>query len=441
MKRDAIEQLRKWKNNPLRKPLLLLGARQVGKTWLMQEFGRLHFKKVAYISFDADERMRRSFEQDYDVERLLNAIQLAAGFKITPADTLIILDEIQECPRAITSLKYFCESAREYYIIAAGSLLGLFEHTGTGFPVGKVDMMHLYPMSFREFLSATGNELYRDALEEKDWRLITDFASKYEELLKLYYVVGGMPEAVYTYTRTNDFSMVRSVQDSILLGYQRDFSKHAPAEDTARISLIWESIPVQLARENKKFMCSSVQSGLRMRDLESPMQWLLDAGLIYKVNRISKPAFPPDAYRDAAFKVFFIDVGLLGAKTRLPVDVILDGNRIFTEFKGALAEQYVQQQLRSVCSIEPYYWSTANSQNEIDFLVQSGLDMVPIEVKAEKNLQAKSLKSFCKKYHVTKAVRVSMAAWCEQDMPIADDGSSCRLINLPLYAVHLLPHF
>ena len=441
MKRDAIEQLLKWKKNPLRKPLLLLGARQVGKTWLMQEFGRLHFKKVAYIRFDSDERMRSSFEQDYDVKRLLNAIQLAAGFKLTPKDTLIILDEIQECPRAITSLKYFCEEAREYHIVAAGSLLGLFEHTGTGFPVGKVDIMHLYPMSFREFLVATGNELYRDALEAKDWRLITDFSSKYEELLKLYYVVGGMPEAVYTYVRTNDFSMVRSVQDGILLGYQRDFSKHAPAEDTSRISLIWDSIPEQLARENKKFMCSAVQSGLRMRDLESPMQWLIDAGLIYKVTRISKPAFPPDAYREAAFKVFFIDVGLLGAKTRLPVDVILEGNRIFTEFKGALAEQYVQQQLRAVCSIEPYYWATANSQNEIDFLVQSGLDMVPVEVKAEKNLQAKSLKSFCKKYHVAKAVRVSMASWCEQDMPIADDGSSCRLINLPLYAVHMLPHF
>lgn len=441
MNRDAIEELLKWKKNPLRKPLLLLGARQVGKTWLMQEFGRLHFKKIAYIRFDADERMCNSFEQNYDVNRLLTSIQLAAGFKLTPEDTLIILDEIQECPRAITSLKYFCEEAREYHIIAAGSLLGLFEHTGTGFPVGKVDIMHLYPMSFREFLVATGNELFREVLEVQDWRMVTDFASKYEELLKLYYVVGGMPEAVYTYVKTNDFSMVRAVQNGILLGYQRDFSKHAPPGDTSRISLIWDSIPEQLARENKKFMCSAVQSGLRLRDIESPLQWLLDSGLIYKVARISKPAFPPDAYRESAFKLFFIDVGLLGAKTKLPADIILEGNRIFTEFKGALAEQYVQQQLRSVCSIEPYYWASANSQNEIDFLVQSGLDMIPVEVKAEKNLQAKSLKSFCKKYHVAKAVRTSMASYCEQDMPVANDGNTCRLVNLPLYAVHLLPHF
>lgn len=441
MKRDAIEQLLKWKKNTLRKPLLLLGARQVGKTWLMQEFGKKYFKKVAYIRFDSDERMRNSFEQDYDTKRLLNAIQLAAGFKLTAKDTLIILDEIQECPRAITSLKYFCEEAREYHIVAAGSLLGLFEHTGTGFPVGKVDIMHLYPMSFREFLVATGNELYQETLDAEDWRLIKDFASKYEELLKLYYVIGGMPEAVETYIKTQDFALVRTVQESLLMGYQRDFSKHAPAEETSKISMIWDSVPEQLARENKKFMCKNVQPGLRSRDLDAAMQWLLDAGLIYKVQRISKPAFPPDAYRENAFKAFFLDVGLLAAKTRLPVDVILEGNRIFTEFKGALAEQYVQQQLRACCNISPYYWATANSQNEVDFLIQSGLDIVPVEVKAELNLQAKSLKSFCKKYKVSKAVRVSMAPWCEQDMPIADDGTVCRLINLPLYAVHLLSQF
>ena len=334
MKRDAIEQLLKWKKNSLRKPLLLLGARQVGKTWLMQEFGKKHFKKVAYISFDSDQRMRNSFEQDYDTKRLLNAIQLAAGFKLTAKDTLIILDEIQECPRAITSLKYFCEEAREYHIVAAGSLLGLFEHTGTGFPVGKVDIMHLYPMSFREFLVATGNELYQETLDAEDWRLIKDFASKYEELLKLYYVIGGMPEAVETYIKTQDFALVRTVQESLLMGYQRDFSKHAPAEETSKISMIWDSVPEQLARENKKFMCKNVQPGLRSRDLDAAMQWLLDAGLIYKVQRISKPAFPPDAYRENAFKAFFLDVGLLAAKTRLPVDVILEGNRIFTEFKG-----------------------------------------------------------------------------------------------------------
>ncbi|MBQ2379742.1 MAG: ATP-binding protein [Akkermansia sp.] len=439
MKRDAIEQLQNWKKSPIRKPLLLLGARQVGKTWLMQEFGRRYYKKVAYIRFDLNERLRASFEQDYDINRLLEAIQLDVRFKITPKDTLIIFDEIQECPRALTSLKYFCEEAREYHVIAAGSLLGLFEHKGTGFPVGKVDIIHLYPMTYCEFLDATGNELYAEALQRKDWRLVTDFASRYIDLLKLYYVVGGMPEAVKTYVETQDYALVRQVQDAILMGYQRDFSKHAPAEETPRISLIWDSIPEQLARENKKFMCSSVQHGMRSRDLEVAMQWLMDAGLIYKVARISKPAFPPDAYREAAFKAFFLDVGLLGAKTKLPVDVILDGNRIFTEFKGALAEQYVQQQLRAACSITPYYWATSNSQTEIDFLVQMGLDMVPLEVKAETNLQSKSLKAFCKKFRSRRAMRVSMAPWCVQEMPIADDGTVCQLINLPLYAVHLLP--
>lgn len=305
--------------------------------------------------------------------------------------------------------------------------------------MGKVDILHLYPMTYVEFLKATGNELYAEALERRDWSLISDFSSRYVDLLKLFYVVGGMPEAVETYVKTGDFEQVRAVQQAILLGYQRDFSKHAPSEETPRISLIWDSIPEQLSRENKKFMCKDVQSGLRMRDLEVGMQWLLDAGLIYKVVRISKPAFPPDAYREAAFKAYFLDVGLLGAKAGLLPDVILDGNRIFTEFKGALAEQYVQQQLRAVCGINPYYWATANSQTEIDFLVQLRMDMVPLEVKAETNLQAKSLKAFCRKYRCPRAVRISMAPWCEQDMPIADDGSTCKLLNLPLYAVHLLP--
>ena len=443
MKRDSIEQLISWKKNPRRKPLILLGARQVGKTWLMQEFGKRHFKKLAYIRFDQNERMRASFEQDYNIPRLLEAIQMDAGFKITPKDTLIILDEIQECPRALTSLKYFCEEAREYHIVAAGSLLGLYEHSGTGFPVGKVDIYHLYPMSFGEFLKATGHELYVEALERQDWRLITDFASKYIDLLKLYYIIGGMPEAISTYLDTHDFEQVRNVQQNILLGYQRDFSKHAPPEQTPLISLLWDSIPKQLARENKKFMCKDVQETLRMRDLEIAMQWLMDAGLIHKIVRVSKPAFPADAYRESAFKLFFLDVGLLGAKSKLPIDAVLDGNRIFTEFKGALAEQYVQQELRATSDAIPYYWATANSQTEIDFLVQMGMEMVPVEVKAETNLQAKSLKAFCKKFKCPTAIRCSMAPWFVQDMPIADDGSICKLINLPLYAVSQmmkLPH-
>ncbi len=436
MKRDAISKLIKWKKAPGRKPLLLLGARQVGKTWLMQEFGRLHFKRVAYIRFDLNERLRASFEQDYDIPRLLEAIQLEVRFKVTPEDSLIIMDEIQECPRALTSLKYFCEEAREYHIIAAGSLLGLQEHSGTGFPVGKVDILRLYPMSFGEFLCATGHELYAEALDKQNLRLITDFADKYSYLLKLYYIIGGMPEAVNAYLEDGDFARVREIQQTILLGYSHDFSKHAPPEQTPLISLLWDSVPEQLSRENKKFMCRNVQPNMRMRQLESAIQWLSAAGLIHKVPRISKPSFPPDAYRESAFKLFFLDVGLLGAKTRLPVDVILDGNRIFTEFKGAMAEQYVQQELRATDNITPYYWASANSQSEIDFLIQKGLDIVPVEVKAESNLQAKSLKSFCKKYKSTTAIRCSMAPWHTQDMPIDDSGTTCKLINLPLYAVN-----
>ncbi len=435
MRRAAIEQLITWKKNPRRKPLLLLGARQVGKTWLMQEFGKRHFKKIAYIRFDQNDRLRASFEQDYNIPRLLEAIQMDAGFKITPKDTLIIMDEIQECPKALTSLKYFCEEARQYHIVAAGSLLGLCEHSGTGFPVGKVDITYLYPMNFCEFLHATGHELYVEALEKQNWSLVTDFGSKYADLLKLYYVIGGMPEAVSTYIESRDFSQVRAIQQNILLGYQRDFSKHAPSDQTPYISLLWDSVPEQLARENKKFMCKDVQPNFRMRDLEVAIQWLMDAGLIHKVVRISKPAFPADAYRESAFKLFFLDVGLLGAKSNLPVDAVLDGNRIFTEFKGALAEQYVQQELRACSNVTPYYWATANSQSEIDFLVQIGLDMVPVEVKAETNLQSKSLKSFCKKYCCSTAIRTSMAPWYVQDMPLDTAETFCKLINLPLYGV------
>lgn len=438
MNRHATRQLEKWKNSPLRKPLLLLGARQVGKTWLMKEFGAQHFKRVAYIRFDQNERMRAAFERDYNIQRILESIQLEAGFKITPDDTLIILDEIQDCTSALTALKYFCEEAREYHIVAAGSLLGLQIHRGTGFPVGKVDIMQLHPMSFCEFLEANGHELYVDVLNRGGWQVITDFASSLEELLRLYYVIGGMPEAVQTYIDTRDFALVRRVHENLLSGYERDFSKHAPAAEVPRIAMIWNSIPEQLARENKKFVCKDVQPGLRMRNLECGIQWLMDAGLVSRISRITKPAFPPDAYRDGAFKLFFLDVGLLAAKVRLPVNVLLDGNRTFTEFKGALTEQYVLQQLLAT-GMQPYYWSASNSQAEIDFILQGGLDMVPLEVKAEQNLQSKSLKSFCKKFYTPKAVRLSMAPYREQDMPLEDDGRVCRLLNIPLYAAHLLP--
>lgn len=436
MERDAIEKLEKWKNSPMRKPLILMGARQVGKTWLLQEFGARCFKNTAYIRFDLDEAVKRNFELDMNVKRLLAVIQIHAGFVINPKDTLIIFDEIQECPHAITSLKYFCEEAREYSIVAAGSLLGLCELHGSGFPVGKVDMMKLYPMSFNEFLAASGHSMLVELLKGGDKSLINGFSTKLTELLKTYYFVGGMPEVVNTYIKTNDFLQVRSVQRALIQGYRRDFSKHAPKQDTNLIRLIWDSISTQLSRENKKFVCKDVQPGMRMRQLESAMQWLVDAGLIYQVARVSKPSIPVAAYKERAFKLFYLDVGLLGAMCDLPAKVLLEQSKIFTEFKGALAEQYVQQELRVICDSEPVYWASDSNRAEIDFIVQHEGEIIPIEVKAETNLQSKSLKNYCRVFKPNVAVRMSLAAWNEQDMPINDEGMTCRLINLPLYCAH-----
>lgn len=438
MKRNAITELREWKENPLRKPLLLLGARQVGKTWLMQQFGAEQYENVVYIRFDLDEDIKQNFKQDLNVKRLLMVIQLHAGFRLQPGKTLIIFDEIQECPEALTSLKYFCEEAREHHIIAAGSLLGLYEHKGTGFPVGKVDMIKLYPMSFREFLQATGHELYTELLDSHDQILTNNFSQKLADILKIYYFVGGMPEAVKTYVSSGDFNRVRRVHEMLLEGYQRDFTKHAPKEIAPRLTLIWNSMPGQLGRENKKFMCSAVQPGMRMRELEPALQWLKEAGLIHLVYRVSKPAMPLSAYCNQVFKAFFLDVGLLAAKAELSSRIILEGHRIFTEFKGALAEQYAQQELRAACRIEPYYWAAENGNGEIDFLIQHDMELIPIEIKAEANLQSKSLKAFCRRHLSRIAVRSSLAGWNEQEMPVGDNGENCRLINLPLFAIHQL---
>lgn len=434
MKRNAITELDAWKNDPQRKPLLLLGARQVGKTWLMQEFGRTRFQNVVYVRFDLDLLVKQNFEQDMNVKRLLSVIQLHGGAVVTPENTLIILDEIQECPHAITSLKYFCEEAREYHIIAAGSLLGLSEHHGTGFPVGKVDMMTLYPLSFCEFLSAVGREDMVDLLNSGEIALINGFASRYTELLKIYYFVGGMPEAVKSYVETGDFRRVRKVQKTLLKGYRNDFSKHAPKTTARLIGQIWDSIALQLSRENKKFVCKDVEPGMRMRQLEDAMQWLTDAGLIYQVSRISKPAVPVAAYKERIFKLFYLDVGLLSTMCGLSEKVLLEPSRIFCEFKGALAEQFVQQELRVICEESPVYWCSESNQAEIDFIIQQDAELIPLEVKAETNLKAKSLKVFCRKFQVSRAVRLSLAHWSEQNMPHGDGEKECSLLNLPLFA-------
>lgn len=430
MKRAKIKDLERWKENPRRKPLLLLGARQVGKTWLMQEFGRQHYEKVAYIRFDRDDELKQIFEKSgYDIPQLMTSIEAKIGHKVEAGKTLIIFDEIQECPHALTSLKYFCEEAREQHIIAAGSLLGVHQHSGTGFPVGKVNIHTLYPMSFTEFLQAIGKELLCEQIEEGNWELISSFSETLSQLLRVYYYVGGMPEAISTYIETGDLNEVRSVQEDILTSYAGDFSKHIPASLAAKVSMLWNSVPAQLAKENKRFIYKDVQKNMRAKDLEDALDWLLRAGLIYRINRITKPSLPINPYEEGAFKLYFLDVGLLGAKTGVEASVIIHGNRIFQEFKGALTKQYVQQELRAVCGLTPYYWVSESMRAEVNFLVETCMSVIPIEVKAELNLQAKSLKTYCTKHTPPVAVRMSMQNYLQQDT------GATPLLNLPLYAV------
>ena len=437
MQRNALKKLLEWKNAPSRKPLLIQGARQVGKTWLMKEFGRLHFARTAYIHFDNNSRMRQVFHTDYDIRRLITAFQIEAGCAITPEDTLIIFDEIQDAPHAVNSLKYFCEEAPEYAVVAAGSLLGVSCHKDESFPVGKVDFLDLYPLSFSEFLRAADNTGLAELLESGDWPLITALKDKLIEQLRLYYYIGGMPEAVNAYLRHNDLKPVRKIQRDLLRSYERDFSKHAPQEVIPRIKIIWDSIPSQLARENRKFIYGALRTGAKARDFETAMQWLLGSGLIYHVRRAAKPAIPLSAYQSEGFKTYMLDVGLLGAKANLNVKTLLEGNAVFQEFKGALTEQYVQQELRAECGMDPWYWSRENGGAEVDFLCQTEDAVIPIEVKAEENLQAKSLKVYCQRFHPPFAVRTSMSDYRVSEQ--SSDGHSCTMINLPLYAAGRMP--
>ncbi|MCH5265843.1 MAG: ATP-binding protein [Lachnospiraceae bacterium] len=426
MERYAMRLLEAWKEKENRKPLILKGARQVGKTWLMKEFGKRCFAKTAYINFDNSQRMQRVFEGDYDIERILLAIQIETGITVTPEDTLIILDEIQEAPRAIAALKYFCENAPGYAVIAAGSLLGVAIHQGVSFPVGKVDTLELYPLSYREFLEAVGERELSEEIRKKDYVVMTDFRDKYIEWLKRYYYIGGMPEVVYNFTLHKDFNEVRQIQNTIIELYESDFGKHSGGTELSRIRMVWNSIPMQLAKENKKFFFGKVKEGARAKDFEIAIEWLLDCGLIKKVHKVNKPAMPLKAYMEfSAFKLFLLDVGLLGAMSELDVVSILEGNQIFIEFKGAMTEQYVLQQLVSDTEYTPYYFSEPKSACEIDFIVQKRGAIVPVEVKAEENLRAKSFKAYCGRYKPDYAVRTSMSNYREQDW----------MINLPLYAI------
>lgn len=429
MKRNLMKSLKEWKNSPYRKPLILSGARQVGKTWLMKEFGRTEYTSTVYVNFDQDINAAGLFEGSINPDRIILGLRALSGMEIDPDNTLIIFDEVQEAPRALTSLKYFCEEAPQYSIIAAGSLLGVALHAGTSFPVGKVDRMHLYPLNFQEFLYAMGEDAAAEILQTKDQRMITVLREKLSDLLRQYYYVGGMPEAVNYYKDNKEFTGVRQIQKNLLAYYQQDFSKHAEPRLTERLNLVWSSIPAQLAKENRKFIYGQVRQGARAKYFELAIQWLSDCGLIHVIHRVTKPGYPLKAYEDLnAFKIYLLDVGLLGAMADLSSNTIVEGNRIFTEFKGALAEQYVLQELIAEDHLNPMYYSAENSRMEIDFIVQKGDEVIPIEVKAEENLRAKSLRSYCEKYKPKTAVRFSMSDYREQDW----------MVNVPLYEINWL---
>jgi len=425
MERTLFTKLEQWKNKKKRKPLIIQGARQVGKTWIMKEFGARFFKETIYINFDNNEIMKKVFETDFDILRIISAIKIEYGKSFDVEETLIIFDEIQEAPKALASLKYFYENAPQYAIVAAGSLLGVALHQGTSFPVGKVDFMQLYPLDFYEFVCAMGEIQLAQLLVSNDYEMINAYSSRYIELLKKYYYIGGMPEVVQTYVDTDDFYEVRDVQKNLLKYYEEDFSKHAPKEVVPRIMMVWNSIPSQLAKENRKFIYGSMREGARAKDFELAIQWLEDAGLIIRSYRITKPDIPLIAYMEMnSFKMFMSDVGLLGAKANIHAKVLLDGCRIFEEFKGALTEQFVAQQLKA-SDRELYYYSTENSTGEIDFVIQQEMKCIPIEVKAEENLRAKSLHAFVGKYEPEIAVRSSMSNYREQDW----------MVNVPLYVL------
>lgn len=426
MYREAIKILEAWKSNPNRKPMILRGARQVGKTWLMKEFGRKHYRACVYVNMDENERMKTAFSEAFNVNRIVASLEIEAGFKIDPEQTLIIFDEVQEIPRALKALKYFQENAPQYQIIAAGSLLGIALHEGTSFPVGKVDFCDLYPLTFREFLLACGEDQLLEVLDKNDFDMMKIFKSKYIDYLKYYYYVGGMPEVVLDFVTNKDLKSVRIIQNKLLFSYENDLSKHAPGEIVTRIRMLWNSIPAQLAKENKKFIYGLVREGARAREYEVAITWLLDTGLVYKINRVNKPDFPLRAYQEfSAFKLFVLDIGLLGAMSRLDARVILEGDRLFEEFKGALTEQYVLQQLMVVPENDIFYWSADNASAELDFLIQTDTKIVPIEVKAQENLSAKSLKVFVQKYGMKDAIRTSMSHFREQEW----------MVNFPLYNI------
>lgn len=425
MERSIYSSLKKWKESPTRKPLILQGARQVGKTYILKEFGAREYSEVVYINCDDNNDMQNMFV-DYDVDRIIRSLSAISGVSIKPSTTLLILDEIQEVERGLASLKYFCEKAPEYHVAVAGSLLGITLHEGTSFPVGKVDMLYMYPMDFEEFLLAMSNEQLVELLRSNSWAALTPLRGMLTELLRQYYFVGGMPEAVKAYVERGDIWEVRSIHSKIIDAYRNDMSKHAPKQQVQRINMVWNSIPSQLARDNKKFIYGALRKGARANDFEIAIQWLVDSGLVHKVHRISKPVVPLKFYEGmSSFKLFLLDCGLLGALSETPPEQILIGDNVFEEYKGAFTENYVLQQLKSLPRTFVYYYSNDNSTLEIDFVVQHDAHVIPIEVKAEENLRAKSLRQFVMDNPGLHGVRFSMSDYRDQDW----------LTNVPLWAV------
>ena len=426
MERTVLQQLSEWKRRSDRKPLILNGARQVGKTWAIREFARREYAKEAYIICRKNDLVEEVFKKDFDIDRIIRSLRAISGVDISPADTLIILDEVQEIPEAIESLKYFCENAPEYHIAVAGSMLGISLHAGVSFPVGKVNVIDVYPMNFEEFLMALGeNEAYK-VLKSHDFETTNLLHEKYVDLLRQYYYVGGMPEAVKKYVETGALNEVRRIQNEILQGYELDFSKHAPREQVERIRMVWRSVPSQLFKDNKKFIYGALRTGARAKDFEMSLQWLQDAGLIYKVPRCTKPALPLDIYQDfSAFKIYILDTGLLGAMVKTTAEQVLINNGIFTEYKGGMSEQYVLQQLISQGAEPIYYYSADNSRLEIDFVIQYNGSLLPIEVKAGTNVRANSLSNMLRENEGLRAVRFSM-------LPFTRQG---QLTCVPLYAL------
>lgn len=426
MKRTIISQLKSWKESPYRKPLILAGARQVGKTYILKEFGKQEYDNVAYINCDGNSEIADIFAENYDMSRVLMIIGAITKQPIVPGKTLIILDEIQELRKGLSSLKYFCEDAPEYHIAVAGSLLGVAMHQGESAPVGKVDILRLYPMSFEEYLLAKGEDRMLDILQKKDWTTTNMLHESLTLLLREFYFVGGMPEAVKTFLATNDANAVRKVQNDILFVYRSDMSKHVSPNEATRISMVWQSIPSQLAKENKKFVYGTLRAGARAKDFEMAIQWLVDAGLVYRISRVREIGMPLKFYEDFnAFKLFLLDVGLLGALCEMEPSQMLISNKVMTESNGAFTENYVLCQLMCKENVHVYYYSREDSRLEIDFLVQHKGQITPVEVKAEENLRSKSLRAFMDANPSLKAIRFSMSPFMEHDW----------MTNVPLYSV------